>query len=240
MKLNKIGLSVLVLFVTMLTIFAQEKTNQLDANEKKDGLWKGVFEASKRSRYEGTFKHGVEVDTFRYFDDTKAKSILATRVFSDNGTVAQTTVYDQNKNKVSEGKTVNRLNEGVWNYYHKGSKQLMKVEFYKNDKLEGTQKIYFDDGALAEETVYKNGMREGVYKVYLKNGTVVEEAVFKNNQYDGPAIYRDSFGKIVSIGNYVKNEKKGIWEFYTDGKLVKKEKYPLRVKFEKITNIPKQ
>ena len=239
MKINKIGFALVMLFGMLSTAFAQDKINQVDANGKKDGLWKGEFEESKRPRYEGTFEHGVEVGTFKYFDDTKAKSLIATRVFSNNGTVAYTTFYDQKGHKVSEGKTVNRLNDGVWNYYHKGSKQLMTVEQYKKGKLEGVRTVYFPSGKIAEETTYKNGLREGVYKVYLENGVVAEESFFKNNQYDGIAIFRDSNGKIVSKGPFVKGEKKGIWEFYKDGKLDKKEKYPLRVKFEKRTNIPK-
>ncbi|WP_396178718.1 toxin-antitoxin system YwqK family antitoxin [Flavobacterium sp.] len=236
----KLNFSLLLIFCSFFVSIAQEKVNQFDANGKKDGLWKGVFETSKRPRYEGTFKNGVEVGTFKYFDDTKAQSLLATRVFSENGTVAQTTFYDQKGFKVSEGKTVNRLNEGTWNYYHKASVALMKVENYKKGKLEGTQKIYFSDGKIAEETTYKEGKREGIYRVYLQNGIIAEEATFKNNQYDGPAVNRDSNGKIVSKGNFVKNEKKGVWEFYEDGVLKKKEKYPLRIKFEKKTDIPKQ
>jgi len=240
MKINHLKLSLLLVLCSYFLANAQEKQNQFDAKGKKHGFWKGVFEESKRLRYNGTFEHGVEVDTFKYYDDTKAQSLLATRIFSDKGKVAQTTFYDQKKNKVSEGKTVNRLNEGNWNYYHKGSIQLMKVENYKNGKLEGDQKIYFNDGKIAEETTYKNGLREGVYKIYLQSGTIVEESTFKENQYDGPAIFRDAAGIIISKGNFVKNEKKGIWEFYKEGKLDKKEKYPLRVKFEKRTNIPKQ
>jgi antitoxin component YwqK of YwqJK toxin-antitoxin module len=240
MKIYQLTLSLFLVLSSSFMVNAQEKSNQLDDKAKKHGFWKGVFEESKRPRYNGTFEHGVEVDTFKYYDDTKAQSLLATRVFSDKGKVAQTTFYDQNKKKVSEGKTVNRLNEGAWNYYHKGSIQLMKVENYRNGKLEGTQKIYFNDGKIAEETTYKNGLREGVYKVYLQNGAVVEEAAFKDNQYDGLAIFRNAAGIIISKGNFVKNEKKGIWEFYKDGKLDKKEKYPVRIKFEKRKNIPKQ
>lgn len=240
MKIMHLKYSLVLFLSTFLMANAQEKINQLDANGNKDGLWKGVFEESKRPRYEGTFQNGVEVGTFKYYDDTKAKSLIATRVFSEKGTVAQTTFFDQKNNKVSEGKTVNRLNEGVWNYYHKGSKQLMKVENYKNGKLEGVQKTYFPTGKIAEEITFKNGQRDGIYKVYVENGNVVEESNFKNNLYDGPAIYRDVNGKLASKGNYVKDEKKGIWEFYEDGKLVKKEQYPLRIKFNKRTNIPKQ
>jgi antitoxin component YwqK of YwqJK toxin-antitoxin module len=240
MKINKIYIAFILLFSVLSTAFAQEKINQLDSNGKKDGLWKGTFEDSKRPRYEGTFQNGVEVDTFSYFDDTKAKSLLATRVFSEKGTVAQSTFYDQKNNKVSEGKTINRLNEGVWNYYHKNSKQVMTVENYKKGKLEGIRKTYFPTGEIAEQSMYSNGQKEGIYKVFLQNGTVIEEALFKNNQYDGPAIYRNAASKIVSKGNFVKNERKGFWEFYEDEKLVKKEKYPLNIKFEKRTNIPKQ
>lgn len=240
MKTKQLKYSLVLLIFSFFVANSQEKINQLDADGKKDGLWKGVFEGSKRPRYQGMFKNGVEVDTFKYFDDTKTQVLLATRIFSEKGTIAQTTFYDQKKNKVSEGKTINRLNEGAWNYYHKDSKQLMKVEFYKKGKLEGAQKIYFEDGKVAEETTYKNGLREGVYKVYLRNGIIAEEATFKNNQYEGAATYRDASGTIVSKGNFAKNEKKGVWEFYADGKLTKKENYPLRVKFQKRTNLPKQ
>ena len=239
MRNSVVIFAVLFSFLSVNTVLAQEKINQLDAKGKKDGVWKGVFEESKRPRYEGTFEHGVEVGTFKYFDDTKAQSLIGTRVFSENGKVAYTTFFDQKGNKVSEGKTVNRLKEGVWKFYHKASPQLMKEEFYKNGKLEGIQKIYFPNGAIAEETTYKKGLREGIYKVYAPNGNVVEESTFKNNQYDGLAIFRDAGGQIISKGNFVKNEKRGMWEFYKDGKLEKKEKYPVRVKFEKKINIPK-
>lgn len=237
--LRKLGCIGLVLWGSLGSIYAQEKINQVDADGKKQGLWKGFFEQSKRLRYQGMFKNGVEVDTFKYYDDTKAQSLLATRIFSENGTVAKTVFYDQKKFKVSEGTTINRLKEGLWVYYHKASKQILKEEYYKNDKLHGKQIVYFPGGALAEEVNYVNGLKEGVYKVFLENGIIAEESYFVKNEYHGPAIFRDGKGNVISKGNFVKNEKKGIWEFYNEGKLVKKEKYPLRVKFEKRTNIPK-
>lgn len=238
-KFKKYSVVCLVYLFSLMGSFAQEKINKTDVNGKKEGLWKGYFEKSGRVRYEGVFKNGVEVDTFKYFDDTKAHSVLAIRVFSDQGKVAKTIFYDQKKNKVSEGTTLNRLKEGVWNYYHKESPQLMKVESYKSDILNGKQVVYFPSGKIAEEIHYVNGKKEGSYKVFLENGVVVEESNFVNNQYHGSAIFRDAKGAVASKGNFVNNEKKGVWEFYTDGKLVKKEKFPLRVKFAKKTEIPK-
>ncbi len=227
-------------FLSFHKAVAQDKINQLDASGKKEGLWKGVFEESKRPRYEGTFQNGVEVGTFKYFDDTKAQSLIATRKFSENGTVAQTTFFDQKNNKVSEGKTINRLNEGTWNFYHRESKQLMTIENYKNGKLEGIRKVYFPSGKIAEEGIYKDGKREGIYKVYFENGVVSEESNFKNNEYEGEAIFRDANGNITSKGMFVKNARKGTWHIFENGKLIKKEKFPLRIKFEKRKEIPKQ
>ena len=227
-----------VVFLIPFGAMSQEKTNQVNEKGLKNGFWKGVHEESKRPRYEGTFKDGVETGLFKYFDDTKAQSLIATREFSNNGKVAYTIVYDQKKNIVSEGKTINRVNDGIWKYYHKESKQLMTIENYKNGKLDGVRKVYFPDGAIAEEAFYKNGSKEGIYKVYSSKGVVLEETTFKNNQYDGPAIFTDPNGTIASKGNFVDGQKKGVWEFYANGKLTKKESYPKRIKFEKQKEVP--
>jgi len=216
----------LFLFIT-INSFAQAGFNKLDENGKKHGLWKGTYEESKRPRYEGTFEHGVETGTFSYFDDTKEKSVIATRAFSENGKVAYTIFYDQKKNIVSEGKAVNRQNEGEWKYYHEASKDIMTSEIYSNGKLNGIRKVFFKTGKIAEETNYLNGVKNGPYKKYTEKGVVLEEVIYKNGQLEGNAIYRDSDGSIVSKGPYVNGTKKGVWEFYQNGKLLKKETLPV-------------
>ncbi len=205
---------------------AQTDFNKLDANGRKHGLWKGTYEESKRPRYEGTFEHGVETGTFKYFDDTKAGIVIATRVFSDNGKVAYTTLYDRKGFVVSEGKTVNRQNEGEWKYYLEESKELITQEFYVNGKLHGLRKVFFPGGIIAEEANFKNGVKNGSYKKYTEKGIVLEESNFKDGKYDGPAIFRDSEGQLASKGSFVNGEKKGIWEFYVGGKLKEKKKLP--------------
>ncbi len=206
--------------------FAQSDFNKLDANGKKHGLWKGVHEESKRPRFEGTFEHGVEVGTFTYFDDTKAKTVIATRVFSANGAVAYTTFFNQKNSVVSEGKTVNRLNEGEWKYYHENSKDIMTIENYSKGKLNGVRKVFYKDKSIAEETTYVNGIKNGPYRKYTEKGIVLEESNFKNGQYDGIATFRDGDGNIVTKGPFVDGLKKGMWEFYEKGKLKFKKKLP--------------
>lgn len=211
------------LFLTMLNVHSQNAINNVDANGKKDGLWKGFYPESKRLRYEGTFSHGKEIGEFKFYDDTKAGTVIATRTFNPNDNVAYTVFYDQQKNKVSEGKVVNKLFEGEWKYYHQAATTVMTIENYKNGKLEGLRSVYFPSGKIAEETYYKNNFKSGSSKKYSEKGIVLEEATFKNNQYDGEAIFRDVDNNIVSKGKFLNGKKVGIWQFFENGKLTKEE-----------------
>ena len=203
--------------------FAQgEKINQFDANGKRHGLWKGVYEKTQRPRYEGVFQHGKETGIFNYFDDTKAGKIIATRDFSKADGSCYATFYDREGNVVSRGMlNSNREHQGEWVTFHKASEQPMTVENYKNGKLHGLQKVFYKDGKIASETHYVDGIKEGIFKQYAENGVVLEEIPYKNNQFHGWVIYRDSNGNFIAQGRYEKGLKKGIWKFYEDGKLVK-------------------
>jgi len=72
---------IMILLLAALPMYAQE-CNKLDENGNKHGVWKGIYPDSKRPRYEGTFDHGKEVGIFKFFDDTKAGTVIATREFN--------------------------------------------------------------------------------------------------------------------------------------------------------------
>jgi antitoxin component YwqK of YwqJK toxin-antitoxin module len=215
-------------------LHAQTETNKLDAKGLKHGVWKGLYEESKRPRYQGTFEHGKEIGLFQFFDDTQKGDVIATREFNPKDNSAYTIFYDQNKNKVSEGKVVNKVFEGLWKYYHYASPAVMTTENYKNGKLEGLRTVYFPNGKIAEQINYVNNLKEGAYKKYTETGIVIEESFFKNNEYDGLAIFRDVNGNVVSKGLFAKGLKIGIWEVVENGKLVKKSSEDLATK-SKIT-----
>jgi len=211
-------LIVLILFSS--SIFAQD-INKLDANGKKHGLWKGIYEESKRPRYEGTFEHGKEIGTFKFFDDTAVGTVIATREFNPKDNSCYSIVYNQKGNKVSEGKLVNKLYEGEWKYYHEDSKVIMTTENYVNGKLNGIRKVYYPSGAIAEEANYKDGKKDGSYKKYDEKGIVLEETQYKNGEFDGLAIFRNPKNVIVAKGMFVKGKKEGVWEMLNDkGKMV--------------------
>lgn len=213
--------TLLMLVFFSQNIVSQTDFNKLDEKGKKHGIWKGFYEESKRPRYEGTFEHGKEIGIFNFYDDTKVKSIIATREFNAKDNSAYTIFYDQNKNKVSEGKVVNKLFEGQWKYYHQASKNIMTTENYVNGKLEGLRTVFYVSGKIAEEISYKNNLKNGFYKKYTEKGILLEESMFKNNIYSGLAIFSDTNGNIVSKGQFVNGKKSGIWQFFEKGKLVK-------------------
>ena len=215
---------IIVFLISLLfsVLHAQNEYNKLDAKGLKHGLWKGVYEESKRPRYQGTFEHGEEVGVFQFFDDTQKGDVIATREFNSKDNSAYTIFFDQNKNKVSEGKVINKLFEGEWKYYHFASPAVMTTENYKNGKLEGVRTVYFLNGKVAEQITYVNNQKQGAYKKYTENGIVLEESFFKNNEYDGIAIFRNDSGTVVAKGMFTKGLKTGIWEVLENGKLVKK------------------
>ena len=224
--------SIIVFLISLLfsVLHAQTEPNKLDAKGLKHGIWKGVYEESKRPRYLGTFEHGKEVGVFQFFDDTQKGDVIATREFNSKDNSAYTVFYDQNRNKVSEGKVVNKLFEGEWKYYHYASPAVMTTENYKNGKLEGLRTVYFLSGKVAEQINYVNNLKQGAYKKYTENGIVLEESNFKNNEYDGVSIFRNDSGIVVSKGMFAKGLKTGTWEVLENGKLVKKSSTDLSQK----------
>ncbi|HLF53017.1 MAG TPA: hypothetical protein VI621_12035 [Flavobacterium sp.] len=214
---------IFVLFLFSQTLMAQTDFNKVDEKGNKHGLWKGFYEESKRPRYEGTFEHGKETGVFTFYDNENVQSVMATREFNKEDNSAYTIFFDQKKNKVSEGKVVNKLYEGQWKYYHKASKTLMTLENYKNGKLEGVRKVYFPNGKIAEETSYKNNVKEGIYKKYTEKGIVLEDSFYKKGEFHGQAIYKDPEGNVVAKGLYKEGKKSGMWQFFENGKLVSQE-----------------
>jgi len=53
---------------------------------------------------------------------------------------------------------------------------------YKNGKIDGLVKIFYDNGKLMEDGMYQNGLREGVSKWYDQEGNVTITYEYKNGE----------------------------------------------------------
>lgn len=212
-----------IAFLVLINVssFAQS-INQMNAEGKRHGAWKGTYEKSKKPRYEGTFDHGKETGTFKFFEDDKKSTLAATRTFAADGSCV-TVFFDANGKKLSEGKEVNKQREGEWKFYDPKTDKVLSTEPYVNGKINGVRKVLFANGATAEEATYVNGVKEGAYKQYTEKGIVLEESTYKNDKLHGPVTYRDAHGDIVSKGQFADNKKTGKWQFFEKGKKVKEE-----------------
>lgn len=226
-----------LLFFITVNLFAQDTINQLNTKGLKHGYWRGFYENSKNLRYEGKFENGIEIGTFKFYDNTKKRTLISTRKFEPNN-VAITTIYNGNF-KVSEGKTINKKRDGKFLTYHYLQNEIMTEENYKNDLLHGLKKVFYKSGEIAEESMYENGKRHGFYKKYAENGKIMEESFYQNGQYHGKAIFRDGVGNLVSEGNYEKGRSIGIWKIYENGKLKKTENRSKKIKSGTVNQIKK-
>lgn len=220
--MKKVIIIVLVFFTGVF--YAQDKTNLLDDKGLRHGVWKGVFEQSKRPRYEGVFNHGEETGVFKYFDDTKAGTVIATRDFTKGKGNCYVTIFDQKGNKVSEGNLINKLHEGQWKFYHMESNNIMTLENYKADKLHGVKKVFYRSNTLAEETNYVNGLKNGISRTFSEKEVIIDFHTYKEDKLDGLATYYDGNGQKLYEGNYSKGLKIGTWKFFEKSKLIKEVK----------------
>lgn len=210
-----------LLFLLSPAIFSQNKEiNQYDADGKRHGLWKKQYENSSQIRYEGEFNHGREIGVFKFYGPTSENQPQATKQFSEENDSVTVTYFNQKGNITSEGKMIGKNREGKWKYFHKTHpKQLMMVENYRDDQLEGWKQVFFPNGQLTEKTYYENGQRNGEKFVYGENGQLIQHYHFKNDQLHGHSEVYDGYGKLLSKGNYKNGLRVGEWIFFDeDGK----------------------
>ena len=214
------------LFFTIIltTSLAQSSVNQFDKDGERHGLWTKNYHKTDQKRYEGIFKNGKEIDSFKYYTLSNGKSVLsAIKVFNEQNNMAEVTFFASDKKVISEGKMNSRLYVGQWIYYHKNSKAKMIVENYNNDGLlEGERSVYYKNGLLGEQAFYRNGKLNGEAKWFSETNTLLRVTTYKDDVLNGKAINFDVAGRKTSEGNYLDDQKKGIWMYYKDGELSKK------------------
>ncbi len=225
----RINLMIFMLFAGTIYSIAQEY-NQYNENGKRHGNWKKTYKNSSQIRYEGTFENGKEIGEFKFYKPKSGNQPTAIKIFKKNIDSISVTYFTQKGEVISKGKMIGKEREGKWIYYHKGSKQIMMTEDYKNGHLDGLQKTYFINGKLTEEVNYTDGKREGIKRIYSDKGVLLKEFTYKNDKLNGKTIYYNSIGEMTIEGIYRNDKKHGIWNYYKDGKLSEQKLFPLKRK----------
>ena len=222
------------IIVNIAPSLAQSEVNQMDAQGKRHGAWKKTFPGTKQLRYEGTFEHGKEIGTFKFYCEDCKDQPSVVKEFNKKDNTSVVRYYTLKGKLVSEGKMDGKKRIGEWVYFQKKSNNIMTKEFYVDGVLDGVKITYYPEGTIAEEVTYLKGVIEGESKYYSPKGILLRKLNYRNGLLQGPAIYYDGHGNVSIEGQYKQDKKDGLWKYYKDGKVELEEVYPKPL--EKVQN----
>ena len=201
--------------------FHAQKINQFDKNKKRTGVWKKYY-PNKRIRYQGEFKNGKEVGTFKFYDITSSKFPIAIKNYFETNDSVFVQFYTVKGRLQSEGLMLHRKREGNWLYYFANGK-ILSEENYKNGQLDGEVLNYYPQGNVTEFTEYKKGLKHGISRKYSSKNILIEEVYFINGKLNGLAKYFELNGNLKEKGIYKNGKRFGKWDFYLDGEVATEE-----------------
>lgn len=214
---------ILSLAVLFCFNFSFAQTNQFDSNGKRHGVWKKYYN-NKRIRYSGTFDHGKEVGTFKFYSAANSEFPSVVKVYKKGSDTSEVTFYTLDGKLESKGLMIGKNRDGNWIYYHEDGKTIMSEESYKDGKLHGPYKTFYNSGKPTEVANYANGLLEGSYKKYAIKGHIYQDFTYKGGKLNGPAIYYNrKNGELTTKGSFRDDIRVGTWENYSDGELVSTE-----------------
>jgi antitoxin component YwqK of YwqJK toxin-antitoxin module len=229
--------SILLFFLIVVFCWfasAQEQ-NQVDAQNRKQGIWK-KYDENQKLIYEGVFKDDIPIDTFRYYHVNG--QVKAITYYLHAGNNCKTTLYDENGTKIAEGNYVRRNKEGTWNYFDDKTQKIRAIENYKDGIPDGIWSVYYDDGkTISETTEYKAGKKEGMRVSFFENGNKKQEMSYKSGVAEGTIKYFHPSGVLRGIGQYQNDKREGVWTYYDElGEITEKDIYEHGIQLEKEEN----
>lgn len=215
---------ILILFVFIYGMNLNAQTiNQLDANGKKHGLWKKHYSNGKL-KYVGSFNHGMEVDTFKFFFESG--DLKAINYFRSKG-ACYSQQFGEGRVLAAEGLYRDRKKDSVWTYYDQQS-TLISRESFSNGIKEGELITYFNNNKKAEVFVFQNDRKNGPWTQYFEDGKIKAKGSYKDGMLDGEVIYYNSFSRPSIKAVYSKGLPNGKWYYFNERMEVEREQVYLR------------
>jgi len=110
--------------------------------------------------------------------------------------------YDKKGNKLSEINYDHGKISGVQKNFFAYNEKVKSSVNYKNDKKEGLEKQYYDNGQLAMSVNYIHGKKEGIQREYTYDGKLYSEVTYVNNYKEDMQKWYDKKGNIVKTELY--------------------------------------
>ena len=144
------------------------------------------------------------------------------------GTMNGTTVfyYDSTGKKESEQSFNMGKKDGKFILFLNNEKNdTFKLESYKNDKLDGLKKDFFENGKVERTAYYKEGLPDGSHKQFNEEGKVIVDISYKEGKNNGTWTYYFDDGKIANIQNWNKGLKNGEFKTMDNKGLILKQEF---------------
>jgi len=222
--------SKIILFCTLIihAVFSYTQDgvtlNRIDKDGKKQGHWIKKNPEGK-IMYEGFFKDDKPTGEFkRYYDNDTLQSVL---IFSDNGRIAEASIYHPNGFIASEGRYVSQKKEGKWKFFSSfKNKYLICEEEYSANRKNGLSLKFYSNGKIAEKVMYVNDIRQGEMLRYFPDGTVCLRSNYAEGKLQGKFEAFFDNGKLQFSGYYKDDARHGPWLIYNkDGSIRYKIEY---------------
>lgn len=119
----------------------------------------------------------------------------------------------ETKNEVTYLKGTNEPFTGKVIAFNGNNKKTLEIE-YKNGKETGTNKTWFANGKLMNETQLTDGKIDGLWIDYYDNGNKMNEITYENDYMTGPCTRWYENGNVKEKGNHHHCKEQGYWEYY--------------------------
>lgn len=155
-----------------------------------------------------TYEDGSTFEVYEYKGDSLKHGMY--KAYLENGDLVEEAHYLEGKldgkRKIYKGKSVEI------------------EEFYENNVMNGTYKVFYPDGTVKLERPYNHGILEGMVKGYYPSGAIKEEVTFVDNMEQGPFREFHENGQVMWEGSYLNgdNEFGLLKQFDDQGELIKK------------------
>jgi len=173
-------------------------------NLKKPVPFDGEMQLKIRWYFRGSSKNGLEA-----LGNKEGEALRGCwEIYHKSGALKTKGCYNKRGNR-----------EGEWAWYH-GNRNLNEMLNYKDAKLHGAYRTYYEDGSPASVGTYANGELDGGYVVYSKSGKPFKELHYQDGKLEGPAKHFHPTGELRYTYSNVNGEIDGeLKEFYENGEL---------------------
>ena len=136
-------------------------------------------------------------------------SLFSTIVFSQEVTFEGV----ETKNEITYLKGTNDPFTGKVVAYNINKKKNLEIQ-YLNGKETGTNRTWYPNGNLMNETQLTEGKIDGLWIDYYENGKKKNEITYENDYMTGPCTRWYDNGNIQEKGNHHHCKEQGYWEYY--------------------------